>query len=300
MAAIGRRLPAVLSIAAALTAAIGPVSAAAHEFWAEPSRFVLAAGGPIAVRLCLGDGFEGTSLPRNPARIERFVAAGPTGELPVVGLDGADPAGVVRLPAPGGYVVAYGSDRAFTEIPLAEFERYAREKGLERIVAARGAVPARAGKVREAYSRHAKALVRVATEDVGVFDRPTGLRLELVAESLPENADGAALSSFRLLYEGEPLAGALVIAAKPGTAEPEQMARTGVDGRASFQLRSPGMWRLAAVHLVVPPRRLDADWESLWASLTFELPSQGGQRTPAARLAHCRNQLPPAVSQARS
>ncbi|MGH8244063.1 MAG: DUF4198 domain-containing protein, partial [Steroidobacteraceae bacterium] len=272
----------------------------AHEFWAEPSRFVLAAGGPIGVRLCLGDGFEGTSLPRNPARIERFVATGPTGELPVVGLDGADPAGVVRLSAPGSYIVAYGSDRAFTEIPAAEFERYAREKGFEPIIAARGAVPARAGKVREAYSRHAKALVRVGTDEVGVFDRPTGLRLELVAESLPESKAGAALASFQLLYEGEPLAGARVIAAKPGTAEPELAARTGIDGRASFRLRSPGMWRLAAVHLVDPPRELDADWESLWASLTFELPPQGGRQTPAARVSHCRNQLPPAATQARS
>ena len=300
MAAIGRRLSAALSVAAALTAAIGPVGAAAHEFWAEPSRFVLAAGGPIGVRLCLGDGFEGASLPRNPARIERFVATGPTGALPIVGRDGADPAGFVRLSMPGGYVVAYGSNRAFTEIPVAEFERYAREKGLERIVAARGAVPARAGKVREAYSRHAKALVRVGTADIGAFDRPTGLRLELVAESLPESAAGAVLSSFRLLYEGKPLAGALVTATKPGTAEPGLAARTGVDGRASFRLRSPGMWRLAAVHLVDPPRKLDADWESLWASLTFELPPQGGQRVPAARLAHCRNQLPPAAAQARS
>ncbi|MGH8203784.1 MAG: DUF4198 domain-containing protein, partial [Steroidobacteraceae bacterium] len=282
------------------TAAIGPVSAAAHEFWAEPTRFVLATGGAIGVRLCLGDGFEGTSLPRNPARIERFVATGPTGELPVVGLDGADPAGVVRLSATGGYVVAYGSDRAFTEIPEAEFERYAREKGLKRIVAARGAVPARAGKVREAYSRHAKALVRVGAEDVGAFDRPMGLGLELVAESLPESAAGAVPSSFRLLYEGEPLAGALVTATKPGTAEPGLAARTGVDGRVGFHLRSPGMWRLAAVHLVVPPRKLDADWESLWASLTFELAPRGGERTPAARVAHCRNRLPPAAAQARS
>lgn len=300
MAAIGRRLPAVLSVAAALTAVIGPVSAAAHEFWAEPTRFVLAAGGPIGVRLCLGDGFEGTSLPRNPARIERFVATGPMGELPVVGRDGADPAGVVRLSAPGGYVVAYGSDRAFTEIPVAEFERYAREKGLLRIVAARGAAPARAGKVREAYSRHAKALVRVGAEEAGVFDRPTGLRLELVADSAPERMAGAPLSSFRLLYEGEPLAGARVIAAMPGTAEPELAARTAIDGRASFRLRSPGMWRLAAVHLVDPPRKLDADWESLWASLTFELPPQGDRPTPAARVSHCRNQLPPAATRARS
>ena len=133
-----------------------------------------------------------------------------------------------------------------------------------------------------------------------MFDRPMGLRLELVAESQPESASGTALSSFRLLYEGAPLAGALVTATKPGTAEPGLAARTGVDGRVSFRLRSPGMWRLAAVHLVDPPRKLDADWESLWASLTFELPPQGGQRTATRRVGHCRNQLPPAATQARS
>ena len=33
-----------------------------------------------------------------------------------------------------------------------------------------------------------------------------------------------------------------------------------------------GVWLVKAVHMVPLPKGQDADWESFWASLTFELP----------------------------
>ena len=33
-----------------------------------------------------------------------------------------------------------------------------------------------------------------------------------------------------------------------------------------------GVWLAKAVHMVVPPRLTRGDWESFWASLTFEMP----------------------------
>ena len=93
--------------------------------------------------------------------------------VPVVGLDGSDPAGAVRLVAPGGYIVTYRSNRAFTVVPSAEFEQYVSEKGLEKAEARRGKRSAGRGGVREAYSRHSKALVNVGKPGTGTFDRAT-------------------------------------------------------------------------------------------------------------------------------
>ncbi|MGH8250770.1 MAG: DUF4198 domain-containing protein [Steroidobacteraceae bacterium] len=299
---MSRHEPALSARLAGFALAFAAATAAAHEFWVEPTQFTLAAGGRIGLRLCLGDGFDGWSLPRNPARIERFVARGAASEVPVVGLDGSDPAGVARLVVPGGYIVGYASDRAFTEVPLAEFREYVSEKGLDGIVASHARRGERRGKLREAYSRHAKALVRVGDTGRDNFDRAIGLRLELVAESRLRSATGPAPQAFRLLYEGEPLAGALVVATRPGTEDADLKARTDADGRAAFRLHSSGMWRVAAVHMIDPPAGVDADWESLWASLTFELPSAPSAVAPAPRVSAnaCRNRLAMPARQARS
>jgi hypothetical protein len=49
-------------------------------------------------------------------------------------------------------------------------------------------------------------------------------------------------------------------------------ART-VGGRASLVLDRPGLWLVKVVHMVPAPEGSGAEWESLWASLTFELPA---------------------------
>ena len=296
LASDGGRNPASAS-ALILALALAPATAPAHEFWVEPSRFSLEPGERIGVRLCVGDGFEGWSLPRDPRRIEKFVAEGATGAVPVVGLEGSDPAGAVRLVAPGGYIVTYRSNRAFTVVPSADFEQYVSEKGLEKAEARRGKRSAGRGGVREAYSRHSKALVNVGKPGTAAFDRALGLRLELVAESALSRADADTPRSFRLLHEGEPLVGALVTATRPGTADPDQRVRTDSGGRAQLTLHAPGMWRIAAVHMLAAPDNVAADWESLWASLTFELPSPGGAGRAAGT--ECSNKFVATTAQTR-
>ena len=119
-------------------------------------------------------------------------------------------------------------------------------------------------------------------ESSRLIDRAIDLPLELVAEKDllldgADNFDGTNnIKTFRLLHRGKPLAGALVAAMRPGTTDTDTTARTDRDGRVQFDLRKGGAWRIAAVHMVAPPADIDSDWDSLWASLTFELP-----RTPA-------------------
>jgi hypothetical protein len=49
-------------------------------------------------------------------------------------------------------------------------------------------------------------------------------------------------------------------------------ARTNASGRVAFDLAPAGVWLVKAVHMVPAPPASGADWESLWASLTLELP----------------------------
>lgn len=295
-----RTLPrlAMLALSGFTVAALAP-PAQAHEFWLEPSSFTPRSGGLLAVRHCVGDGFDGWSLARNIGRIERFVVAGPSGDQAIVGLDGADPAGVVRLASAGHQVLVYRSNRAFQEMPADRFEEYLKDKGLERVSAMRKARRASRQAVREAYSRHAKALIRTGDAEGGPIDRVMGLRLELVADRELFHAGRGDRYSFRLLFDGRPLAGALVAATRPGTADEDQRVRTDAEGRAEFAMRQPGMWRVAAVHMIAAPSGIDADWESLWASLTFELQSASSADVQVAKDAACRNRTAAPVTGAR-
>ncbi len=286
-----------------LAATLACATACAHEFWVEPSTFTLESGGRLGVRLCVGDGFEGWSLARNAQRIEKFIATGPAGEQPIVGLDGSEPAGIARFTAPGGYVIAYRSNRAFTEMPVEKFDEYLKDKGLEKIIPLRGKRSANQKIVHEAYSRNSKALIRVGNVDGSVVDRRMGLRLEIMAERDQSPAGEVDMHSYRLLFEGKPLVDALVTATRPGTTDGDLKARTDADGRASFRLRALGMWRVAAVHMIRAPHDVAADWESLWASLTFEIPSQSlavARDAGAAQNAACRNKIIAPAVQARS
>jgi uncharacterized GH25 family protein len=78
----------------------------------------------------------------------------------------------------------------------------------------------------------------------------------------------------RLLFDGAPLAGALVVglaAAAPGE---RQAVRTDAGGRARLRLGRAGPWLLKAVHMVrAGDGAADADWESYWASTTFAVPA---------------------------
>jgi uncharacterized GH25 family protein len=271
----------------------GPVGA--HESWVEPATFRIEQGGRLPVRVCVADGFEGWSLARDPWRIADFVAVGQGAETPVVGLDGSDPAGVVRLTETGDYVIAYRSHPTPLQVLPSEFYAFLREKGLEGVLRARGGGGATGGTVRETYARHSKALVRVGDAPARPLDRQVGLALELLAE--PGRPDDPDAWTFRLLHRGRPLAGALVVATHLGTADDELEARSGDDGRTRFVLRGPGVWRVASVHMIAAPARSGADWQSLWASLTFELPPEGVAAAPRriGDAEACRNRLPPAA-----
>lgn len=238
--------------------------AAAHDFWIEPSSFRPSPGERVAVRLRVGEHLQGDPVPRNPERIERFAAVGPEGEARVAGLTGSDPAGWISPAGPGLHWIVFDSNHASLEQAGPKFDSYLGEEGLERIREIRK--PGE-GPVKEIYSRCAKSLLRVGEGSSG-YDRALGLELELIPEKDPYALKPGEPLPVRLLYRGEPLDGALVVAI---AADSKASARTS-GGRVSLTLDRPGLWLVKAVHMVPAPAGSGAEWESLWASLTFDLP----------------------------
>ena len=251
---------------------------AAHDMWIEPTAYLPDAGKIIGLRLRVGQDLLGDPLPHNSALIDQFISVDSTGRKPVVGRDGADPAGLVRVTAPGLLVVGYKSNPSPIVLPAAKFNQYLKEEGLESIAELRARHNQTDSEAREVFSRCAKSLVfsgMPADTEAAQTDRSLGFTLELITLKNPYTLRAGEDLPVSLTYEGRPLSGALVVAMNRLNPAAKMMARTDKNGRVAFKLPQPGMWLIKAVHMIPAPAGTNADWASFWASLTFELKSAG-------------------------
>lgn len=243
----------------------------AHDFWLEPSSFRVEPGASVELRLRVGEHFTGEALPRNPAMLAQFIVVGPDGIRTVPGRNGKDPAGVLTLLQSGVAVVGYRSRHSFVELESDAFDAYLAEEGLDHIVAVRATRKQSDLRVRELFSRCAKTLLQAGSAGSSGHDRILGFTLELVPEQNPYAMRAGDSLPVRLLYQRQPLEGALVVAINSGAPREKVSARSDPDGRVSLLLAREGTWLVKAVHMIPAPPGSAAEWESLWASLTFEL-----------------------------
>ena len=268
-----RRLSA-LALAAA-TLACRPLIA--HDMWIEPTTFSPESGDIVGLKLRVGQNLLGDPLARDSQLIRQFIVDDGTGRKPVVGRDGGNPAGFVRAAQPGLLVVGYHSNPSSVEETAEKFNQYLKEEGLDAIAALRAQRNETNSQVRELFSRCAKSLLLSGSSGEAQSDRVLGFALELVAERNPYALRAGQDLPVRLTYENHPLPGALVIAMNRLNPSEKLSARTGQDGRVRFRLRPGGMWLVKAVHMVPAPAGANAQWQSYWASLTFEMRAAGGQ-----------------------
>ena len=256
----------VLATFLAASASLG-----AHDFWIEPTGFMADLGRVVGVKLRVGQDFHGDPVPRQDELIGDFVVVDASGRRQVVGRDGSDPAGLLRVTSPGLMVIGYHSRPSAVTLPADKFTAYLKEEGLDTVIDARARGEASQREGREIFSRAAKSLVRSGAMAAGAGDRTLGFPIELVAERNPYQMKTGETLPVRLTYRNAPLAGALVVAFNQRHPYHKLSARSDRDGRASFAIDEPGPWLVKAVHMVPAPAGSNADWESFWASLTFEI-----------------------------
>lgn len=259
-------------------------NAFAHDFWIVPSAFRIPVQTLVKLHLMLGPPESTEVVRRDPDRIRDFFTVSPSDQrVPVPGLDGADPAGLLRPREEGLWTVGYRSQDAFLELEAEKFEQYLREEGLEHVIDARREAKQSNEPGREIYSRCAKSLLLVGAGGTRVFDRKLGFPLELFAEKDPYTLAPGSTFPFRLLRDDEGVEGILVVAIQrdaKGAVETKLDARTDAAGRVSFALQKPGTWIVKCVSMARSKDPVRADWESLWATLTFEVPAPTAEPAP--------------------
>ena len=258
-------------VMAALALSCAPLLA--HDMWIEPTTFSPESGEIVGVRLRVGQDLLGDPLARDSALVNQFVVEDATGRKPVIGRDGTDPAGFLRVATPGLLVIGYRSNPSAIELAPEKFNQYVKEEGLDAVAALRARRNETGAKAHEVFSRCAKSLVLSGLPSQAQGDRVLGFTLELIAERNPYAIRAGEELPVRLMYENRPLAGALVVAMNRLNPSEKLSARTDGDGRVRFQLRPGGMWLVKAVHMIPAPAGTNAEWASFWASLTFEQPA---------------------------
>ena len=243
--------------------------ASAHEFWVEPENFRSPVGAPLNVRVLVGQDFRGDGVVFLPETFERFVTITARGKQNINGIPGDEPAARLTPTEPGLMFVVYQSTRYSLTLDAGTFDGYLKKEGLEGIRTLRGKSDKPASEV---YSRYAKSLLAIGGQNSGLDSRqPVGLRLEIVPLSpIYQRARGREVE-VQLLYENRPLAGAQIEAFSKKKLKARLLQRTDREGRARFTLPHAGVWLLNSVHMIPAPAGANADWESFWASFTFEL-----------------------------
>lgn len=187
-----------------------------------------------------------------------------------------DPAGMAKVEASGLHVVSFENSSTYLELPAEGFNSYLKDEGLEAVLRARQEAGESEQPGKEAFSRCAKALLWAGGDGAAAdshHNKPVGLPLELLTDNNPYLMHAPTSMTVQLLYEGQPVDGALVMALNQQAPNDVQRVRSGADGRAAFNLHRSGLWLLKAVHMVRAAPQAQETWRSYWASLTFELPT---------------------------
>lgn len=256
---------------------IGGNKSGAHEFWISPEAYRAEVGDAVLANLRVGEDFRGavqSYVPRNFARFE--VVTGET-VIPVDGRIGDLPALTAQeLPEGLAVVVHETTTRDLTWDEWDRFAAFAEHKGLGDVAALHEERGLDQIDVREDYIRYAKSLIAVG-HGRGA-DRVVGLRTELVALVNPYTDDLAGAMPVQLWLDGEPRRVAQVeVFSRPMDGGDAELTLYETDSNGIVILSvAPGTEYLVNAVTLEPVEYADgseeAEWRTLWASLTFEVP----------------------------
>lgn len=180
---------------------------------------------------------------------------------------------------PGTYVLGVSTAPTVFTLTAQEFNDYLVHDGIVDAIAQREA----AGKVdeeaTERYSKHVKAIIQVGARRTDEWSSALGYPIEFVPLQNPYELDVGDELQVRLLRAGDPVANQIVYANsernhghdEEGGHVEAVTTRTNADGVATIPLSAGGRWYVRTIHMVETNDEPDVDYESNWATLTFEI-----------------------------
>ncbi len=263
----------LFSFCSALGFGLGP--AHAHEFWIAPNQYQVAPQETITAKFKNGEDFAGVELGYFARRTTRHEAWNGTTLIELSPRDGDRPAFTLPAQPAGLMILAHETvPSKITYKSWEKFANFAKHKDFANFAnwhQDRGLPPENFS---ESYTRHAKTLIAIGNGSG--TDHVLGLAIELVALSSPYAAQNPQALPVLLLLDGAPRKDAQIeiFEKAPNGAVHISLSRTGADGVAQIPIKPGHEYLLDAVTLREPEAGAPHDWETLWASLTFYVPSR--------------------------
>lgn len=263
--------------ALALGALAGTVSTLlAHDLFVKLDTYFLRPGASVLIPILNGT-FLTSENAIEPHRVADLSLVTPAGRARL------DP-GTLRargdttllplaLRGAGTYVVGLSVRPSEIELSAKEFAQYLREEAIRDVLADRDRRGSAGRSVRERYSKHVKAVFQVGPARTADYAAALGYPAELVPLENPYALARGDTLPVRCLVDGEPVAGQPVLVGgqrADGSRIRRRELRAGPDGVVRVPLGARGRWYVKFIRMV-PDSAGGVDYESKWATLTFEV-----------------------------
>jgi hypothetical protein len=227
------------------------------------------------VSLHNGDDFAPSDQPPHPERLER--ARGVTADGGVsLAVDGDRVTGVTIESQPLTQRPAWTvveTPKTFIELAATKFASYLQHEGLGHVLEYRTQYGEADAAGREIYSKYVKTALSHPDGSLSLLTAAVGLPIEIVPLDAGPIRPGQNIS-IQVFVAGVPASDLQVRVSHreptQNTANADLIGRTDSDGVFTAPIIAPGFWRFHAISMQRIARD-GADWESLWASLTFRL-----------------------------
>ncbi len=174
----------------------------------------------------------------------------------------------------GTYLAGISTLPRIIDLSAKDFEEYLIHEGLTDLLAEREIKGIMDSDATEEYSKHVKAILQVGEKRTKHFSTNLGYPIEFIPLVNPYEIKVGDAISFQLLSEGKPLSNQVVHysfrTGEENESKEKRTTRTGEDGKVSFIIDAIGKWYISTIY-IVEMEQSDLDYESNWATLTFEV-----------------------------
>lgn len=258
-------------VATVITLVLCQFLSLAHEFWLSPKKFSVAVGEEVGIDFLVGENFEGEPWDVQLSRVvklEHYQLSQMKSLMTTLKPSEKEKL-KLKFSTEGTQLIYFQSQDSFIELEAEKFNAYLKEDGLEDTYDQRKRTNTLDKPAKEYYSRFTKVLLQAGNKVDDTYRKKVGARLEIVPLQNPYALQKGDYLQCQVLIDGKPALHQMVKVWNKVTGRTFlQNIYTEKDGTIKFPINAQGPWMVSTVKMI-PSEKPDADWRSMWASLTF-------------------------------
>jgi uncharacterized GH25 family protein len=252
-----------------------------HELFLRAPKSPVSPGSEQEIRLMNGSFDKSENVvARERMRNVSIVSAGRTTNPPPSSWRDDEVSSYLKYKASeqGTYVIGVSTLPKVLEQTPKDFVEYLKHDGIPDTLAEFEKLASPPAKIRERYSKHVRALVQVGDKRTDDYSKPLGYPVEILLGRNPGDVKLGETMTFRVLFQGKPVANQFVRVSRAGFHSHDASGnhtsaltvRTDPQGEGRFTVNSKALWYISLIHMQKVDQK-DADYESNWATVTFNL-----------------------------